>query len=413
MTKFYLKLAFDESARQIDADGRLHVLKSHISKATVNPYYGKEIPNWESLGLDPEKVYQLLRDPVELQKAAETFARLPILSKHIPVTVDEPQPDLVIGAIGSDVKFNAPYLDADLSFWDKSAIAAIETETIKELSCAYRYDAVMQPGEYEGVAFDGIMTNMRGNHLALVEVGRAGPDVVVADQNPFIEDKTVKMTKLGKALFVSIGAVSPVLAQDSSFGGLVANATKKIDKSKLKNDLIAKDANLSPEQFDNIIDALIGVEDQPAADDINNPNPEVPMAAGDESPAEKIKSLLAGKVDDSVINQIIDLIAPESAQDDSSDKIDAAMDSMRADMIEAQKAAREVRAVVGDVDLYKPDEIYAFALDHMNVDHKGISDVNSLRALFRVASKNKSEAPVVAADSSGVYDRFPNLKRFG
>ena len=70
-----MKLAFDRSARRIDADGRLHVDRFHISKATVNPYYGKEIPGYEALGLQPDKVYRLLRDPVELERAAPTFAR--------------------------------------------------------------------------------------------------------------------------------------------------------------------------------------------------------------------------------------------------------------------------------------------------------------------------------------------------
>ena len=45
-----IKLAFDRSTvRTIDADGRLHVAKSHISKAGVNLYSGKEIPGWQAL----------------------------------------------------------------------------------------------------------------------------------------------------------------------------------------------------------------------------------------------------------------------------------------------------------------------------------------------------------------------------
>jgi hypothetical protein len=50
-----LILAFDRSARSYDADGRLHVAVSHISKATVNPYQGAEIPGYQELGLDPTK----------------------------------------------------------------------------------------------------------------------------------------------------------------------------------------------------------------------------------------------------------------------------------------------------------------------------------------------------------------------
>ncbi|MFY3690853.1 DUF2213 domain-containing protein, partial [Achromobacter xylosoxidans] len=45
-------LAFDRATvRRIDVDGRMHVEISNISKATVNPYRGSEIPDWEALGL--------------------------------------------------------------------------------------------------------------------------------------------------------------------------------------------------------------------------------------------------------------------------------------------------------------------------------------------------------------------------
>ena len=128
--------AFDRTARRIDADGRLHVDRSHISKAVVNPYYGREIPGFEALGLDPDRIYRLFRDPVELERGASTFARLPILNKHVPITVenvaDNPElKKLIVGAIGSDVSFNAPYLDADLCVWDAAAIAGIETEKVR------------------------------------------------------------------------------------------------------------------------------------------------------------------------------------------------------------------------------------------------------------------------------------------
>ena len=66
-------MAFDrQSARSIDADGRLHVSKTNISKANVCPYFGREIPNWQELGLDGDKVYRLYRDPEELAKGEVT-----------------------------------------------------------------------------------------------------------------------------------------------------------------------------------------------------------------------------------------------------------------------------------------------------------------------------------------------------
>lgn len=412
-----LNFAFDKSARRIDADGRLHVERSHISKAAVNPYYGSEIPGYQELGLEPNKVYRLLRDPIELEKAAPTFARLPILSKHIPVTVDSPQPDLVVGAIGSDVVFNSPYLDADTCFWDSEAIAGIETDKVRELSCAYRYTPVMEPGEFEGQPYDGRMTNILGNHLALVEQGRAGPDVIVADSNPFTKETAMRMTKLGKALFAALSAASPVLAADSALPALVGNASRKnFKREEVKTKILALDGDLDPQQLDNVIDALLDVEQSPTP-------METPQAAADETPADKLRALLAGKVDDSVIEQACALMQPaavdeapevkpeEKEEGMKPEEVKAAMDSLRKELRDAAEAAREVSAVVGDViGMDSAAEVYAFALDHMKVDHKDVEGVAALRALYRVASVKKAD-PVVAQDAASVVKAFPGLSR--
>lgn len=175
-------LTFDASpsARITDENGFLHVASSHITKATVNPYYGREIPGWREAGLDPEAVYYGFRDPEELKKSLSTWQGLPLHIEHHVDSAEEPARLTRVGAVGR-ADWNAPYVDAPLTVWDGEAIAAIEDGSFRELSCAYRYDPDFTPGRYEGVEYDFIMRNIRGNHVALVEEGRAGPDVVVAD----------------------------------------------------------------------------------------------------------------------------------------------------------------------------------------------------------------------------------------
>lgn len=173
--------AFDRSVRSVDADGRLRVATSPITKATVNPYYGREIPDYEQLGLQPERIYYLLRDAKELQKAVSSFNNLPILIKHQPVSADDHPKQLVVGTTGSYAVWHAPYIEVDLTIWDASAIAGIESREQTELSSAYRYTADMTPGVYQGIRYDGVMRDIQGNHVALVDVGRAGRDVVVQD----------------------------------------------------------------------------------------------------------------------------------------------------------------------------------------------------------------------------------------
>lgn len=159
----------------------MHVRESNISKANVCPYRGAEIPRWQELGLDADRVYQLLRDPAELEKAASTFNNLPVLKEHVHVTADDPRHHLVVGSTGTHAAFDGEHLKNSLVIWDQDAIDGVEGGAQRELSSAYRYDADMSPGVYNGVRYDGRMINIRGNHLALVRKGRAGADVVVGD----------------------------------------------------------------------------------------------------------------------------------------------------------------------------------------------------------------------------------------
>ena len=177
-------MAFDKSVRSYDEDGRMHVETTPISRAAVNEYYGAEIPEAEKLGLDPQRKYKLLRDPEELKKAAGTFNNLPLMIKHVRQSADDPQKDKIVGSTGTDAEFDHPHLTNSLVVWDQDGIDGIESKNRRELSCSYRYDADMTPGAFEGQSYDGVMRNIRGNHVALVKDGRAGPDCLVEDAMP-------------------------------------------------------------------------------------------------------------------------------------------------------------------------------------------------------------------------------------
>ena len=77
-------LLFDAtpSVRFKDENGFLHVALTPISKATVNPYLGREIEGSAAHGFKPDSIYYGLRDPKELEKAADTFNGLPLLLEH-------------------------------------------------------------------------------------------------------------------------------------------------------------------------------------------------------------------------------------------------------------------------------------------------------------------------------------------
>lgn len=430
-------LAFDKNTtRHLDENGILHVDKTNISKATVNPYYGREIPNHTALGLNPDEVYQLLRDPEELKKAADTFNNLPLLSEHIPFFSSDIPRDKVIGSTGSQANFDGVYLTNSLSVWDANAIALIEADVKKELSSAYFYDADMTAGEYDGQQYDGIMRNIRGNHVAVVESGRAGSDVLVADSNPFItkELPTMKLTKAGAARLGLFRAATmkPTLAMDSK----LLNA-KKIDADAIKKALLAQD--ISPEQLDNILDAVIGVEETPEAIEIEAKPQVTEAGAADDnellSPHDKLGAFLAEKgltADDieeakSYFPVSADDESPIEKEDEEVDgekvdkpAMDAALKAQEARLIKRFKdleaAKSDVRSVVGDVlGMDSAEEVYKFALKQSAVKFDGVNELAGLKAIF-AASRGAS---VLAQDSAktstnstrkSLLNRFPHLK---
>ena len=177
-----LQLAMDEeSVRSIDQDGHLHVAETNVCKACVSPYKGSEIPNYEGLGLDPDETYQMLRPPEELERAFPTINGKPLMRKHVATSADDHQKDDVVGAVGTTARWEPPYIKNGLTIWPGKDILEIEAGSKYQLSPGYHYTALMEPGVFEGERYDGKMVDISFNHLAIVEEGRQGPDVVVAD----------------------------------------------------------------------------------------------------------------------------------------------------------------------------------------------------------------------------------------
>lgn len=249
-------LAMDRSLRSIDADGHMVVEMSRISKANICPYRGEEIPNWQALGLDPNRIYRLFRDPKELESDTRTidgkaarvgawsFDGKPLLIRHIPVTAELPHQSLWVGTCGATA-FEAPYLvTRPLTVITKEAQDLLDDKDEegrpqqRELSAGYRYRAEMIPGVYGGQAYDGRMVDIQGNHVALVTAGRAGPDVHVADELPS-ELKSMKHGKRIARLQKRIPALAhlssaDLLALDAELGETPAKSVVTLDEAEEK-----------------------------------------------------------------------------------------------------------------------------------------------------------------------------------
>lgn len=425
-------LAFDrQSVRRRDADGRLHIAVSNISKANVCPYMGCEIPGWQALNLQPDRVYRLLRDPLELAAAADSFNNLPILDEHVPVSAFDPeshQSDKVIGSTGTDAAFSDPYMQNSAVIWAHDAISDIdaadrgEPDGRREWSCSYRYTPDMTPGNFRGLQYDGVMRNIIGNHVALVREGRAGPDVMIGD---------CSMLKSRKALLLHgamLGLIRPKLAADARLDlepllteitavNLEARAGQlSVAIAAAAQPCLAADTTLD---IDDVASIISSVHEMPMVDDA------MPSAPAVTPPKSAPKADDADPDDD---DEPKDPPKPaKKAEDADPDDMDPAMDNatvigMISDAVAAERrraaaiqTAREdvaghIGTVTGAID--SAADIYKLALDAA-----GISTTDRPRSAFRhmVAmlpkpGANREPTNRVAMDQAADSDfrkRFP------
>ena len=311
-------LALDRSpsVRSYDADGHLHVARTPISKANIGEYYGHEIPGAEELGLDPQRKYRLLRDPAELKAAAASSNGKQLLIKHVPVNADDHQPDLTVGAVGTNAEYEHPYLYNSLTVHAREGIDAIESDKQKELSSAYRYRADMTPGTYEGEPYDGVMRDIDFNHVALVEEGRAGADVVVGDSK-LKKERTMTKTVLSRKAAVTKGVLlaylQPKLAQDQKVDVTPFLATVTAKNFKASRPAILKGleactkgklaADASIEDVAELLDALEGEETAEGAD--ADPNSGLPMSAEEMEKKAKDKKATDKKARDETADNFL------------------------------------------------------------------------------------------------------------
>ena len=164
-------------------DGRTKFLGPLLA-ANVSAYRGDTIlfASPDAPDIEPDRVYRVLRAPSKLKKATGTFSGVPLVSRHIDLN-EEITPGLVWGAIGTDAMLD-DLLSATVTLWSLDAINAIGRGEKRALSAAYAFEADKTPGEYRGVAYDGILRNIHAHHCALFPFSRSGVVLDGSFQSP-------------------------------------------------------------------------------------------------------------------------------------------------------------------------------------------------------------------------------------
>jgi uncharacterized protein len=373
------------------------VEQAYISKANVCPYFGRDIPGAKELGLDPDKVYHLLRAPEELARAADSASNLPLLEHHTAITASAPSRELWVGTTGK-VTFEHPYLvSRPMKVWTQHAIDLIESKKQRELSSGYGYTPDMSPGMWEGQRYDGIMRNLHFNHVAIVSEGRVGPDVMVPDELP----PELSMTRRASAT-----TIAAALATLAAAGMSAEQVTLAMDK-KAKDDadrdreeeLDREEAMDSREagcdEREESMDAAEEMSDKDKDDDVAKDRKKARdsrRGARDSRKGARDKRAHDRKgAKDGEPDPRKDFDTPKGkdnaiTQDEVDAAIKAASDAATKRATALFEAREAVKPVCGVVALDSEADVYSFALKQLGVDTAGVHP-SALRKLFEVSHK--------------------------
>lgn len=120
----------------------------------------------------------------ELERAADSFANVYITDDHPPVMLDatnatQYQRGIVLGRPTLETIGGVTYLRARISIRDAALIEKIESGQT-QLSIGFWSDVESRKGiAPDGTRYDAVQNSLRGNHVASVAKGRAGPAVRV------------------------------------------------------------------------------------------------------------------------------------------------------------------------------------------------------------------------------------------
>lgn len=190
--------------------------------------------------------------------------------KMIPMTNGHPQGRLVnsqnvselqIGHVGENIRVSGKHVIAPIAVTHDSGIKAVKNGK-KQLSLGYTADIDNTPGVYDGMSYDARQRNIKYNHLAIVDVARAGQSarinldsadaIQIDSENRFNNDEDTLKMSLSRVVVDSVGYEAPAE---------VVNALNKAEKNIVAEKARADGLEHTVKTLHNEIESLKGERD--------------------------------------------------------------------------------------------------------------------------------------------------------
>ena len=377
------------SNREVDNNGFLHVKNNLILRDGVMEYYGSEIGDYvDGEKLEPDKLYKLNISKEELEKSKDKWSLIPIRDGHDWTTTDNVKGEQ-IGTIGENIELKEidgiNYLMCNLSFNDKQAIDEITSNEKYELSTSYENDLKKS----DNPNYDFEVINILPNHLALVEKGRAGDKVRVANENTirnnscFTSNINQKEKKMENEIKLSIDGkevdLSKFIKEEQAEGEHDESITDNADKmdkaceNEDKRAIIDEIGGMLKDKVDEelwrtIIGKLEKLSYEPSESETKTDNEDKEEEDKEEDEEKK-------KVENKTFNSVM-----------FNSLLEKAKKELELGLKNKQKAYNSVRNKVGDFDYSEMDEagIYKYALQNSGIELAGNESLEALKLAFNV-----------------------------
>ena len=180
-------------------------------------------------------------DDVMLPESLESIKMIPVVNGHPKerLVTAENAKTLAIGYTGESVEGVMPHIIANFLITDRAAVEEIKGKHKNELSLGYTVDLIPDTGTYFGEPYEFRQTNIKYNHLALVDQARAGPEARIALDGQDAEEILQEEATVAKQRKVKIDAEEYMMED---------NAADKFENlSKMHKDLMEQHEMLKGE----------------------------------------------------------------------------------------------------------------------------------------------------------------------
>ena len=301
-----------------------------------------------------------------------------------------------------------------MHFFNQKAINLIESGEKCELSIGYDCEIHKEAGEYGGQPYDFVQRNIKIQHVALVECGRAGADVKVSDSKDIIlnsqktEVKQMDKEKLLQLIneLVKAGATEEEIK--AKIDELTSDACEDEDVEVEAEEVETEEPDT--EEVEEQEQETSDEEQTEQSDDddliIEEVKAELEKAGLDAENEEIVKAFIVGNhfgkkseteatdedaTDEDTTDEEVTEEEKETEEQKATDTALKVAKIVKADIERRFNASREVRHILGDVNAMKYDsaaKIYRDALAKMGVNVKSLKD-SECRAVFRAVSAVK------------------------